>query len=109
MDVQLLGIGRNGHIAFNEPGSAIDSSIRIVHLSPDTMLRNSTSHDRAITMGIKEIMESRKAILLASGSPKAQALAAAVKGPTTGAVPASFLQRHGNAFIFADAEAAALL
>lgn len=109
VDIQLLGIGCNGHIAFNEPGSQTDSCIRIVRLARDTMERNSTQRDRAITMGIKEIMDSRKIILLASGKEKAHALAYAIKGPVSSALPASFLRRHGNAFVFADASAATLL
>ncbi len=106
---QILGIGHNGHIGFNEPGSARDSEIRIVRLSEDTISRNKTRMSMAVTMGIKEIMESTRIILLASGTEKSESIKRAVKGRVTGDVPASFLQEHENTTFVLDREAARLL
>ncbi len=96
VDLQIVGIGANGHMAFNEPGSAMDSTIRIVDLSPDTIRRNGAGKTRAITMGIKEILESRSLILIASGEDKAGAVNKAVNGEIGSSVPASFLRLHSD-------------
>lgn len=109
VDLQILGIGHNGHIGFNEPGSARNSEIRLVRLSDDTIRRNNTDMRMAITMGIKEIMESRRIILLACGREKSEAIRHAVNGKVTDAVPASFLQEHKNATFILDRDAAGLL
>lgn len=101
IDVQVLGIGSNGHLAFNEPGSALDSRTRVVALTASTReanarffpsLRHVPTH--ALTQGLGTIREARSLVLLASGPGKAQAIAAALKGPVTSEMPASVLQLH---------------
>lgn len=116
IDFQLLGIGVNGHIAFNEPGSTFNSRTRIVNLSERTIKDNARffkSIDevprQAISMGIETIMEARKIVLLASGAEKADAVAKSVKGPITTDVPASVLQRHPDCTFILDEEAASKL
>jgi len=101
IDFQVLGIGRNGHIGFNEPGSSLASRTRLVKLSKETIQDNSRFFRRlsdvptkAITMGIGTILESRKIMLLATGENKADAVAKAIEGPVTASVPASALQLH---------------
>jgi len=109
IDIQILGIGGNGHIGFNEPGSKIDSRTRLVELSPATRTANTRffgSFDevptRAITMGIGTILEARRIVLLASGEGKRQILSDALTGPVTENVPASFLQKHPNVTVVTD-------
>ena len=116
IDLQLLGIGRNGHIGFNEPGSPFDSRTRVVKLSEQTRKDNARFFNsidevptHAITMGIGTIMEARRIILIASGEAKAEAIAKAVKGPKTVDVPASALQDHPDCLFIIDKEAASLL
>ncbi|HRD82808.1 MAG: glucosamine-6-phosphate deaminase [Saprospiraceae bacterium] len=109
IDIQLLGIGRTGHIGFNEPGSWEDSKTRLVRL--DGITRRDAVKDfnreeevpyRAITMGIGSIMKARSIYLMAWGSHKAQILKEAVEGPITPSVPATFLQKHPNVKVYAD-------
>lgn len=116
IDLQVLGIGRNGHIGFNEPGSSLDSRCRITQLSEQTRQDNSRFFAAqedvptyCITQGIGTIMEARRLLLLAYGSDKAAALAAALEGPVTSAVPASVLQLHPDAIVIADSAAASQL
>ena len=116
IDLQILGIGSNGHIAFNEPGSSLGSRTRIKTLKESTRRDNArffSSIDEvpkyAITMGIGTIMEAQEIILLASGKNKADALKKTVEGPITAMCPASVLQLHRKATIIADEEAASLL
>jgi glucosamine-6-phosphate deaminase len=97
--VQILGIGRNGHIAFNEPGSAVDSRTRLVTLEST---HADLSVKQAITMGIGTILEARTILLLASGEEKARVLAQAIEGPLTRAIPASALQLHPDVTVIAD-------
>jgi len=113
IDLQLLGIGRNGHIGFNEPGSPLDSRTRVVDLSEETRRDNARffgSIDRvprqALTMGLATIMEARRILLLASGVNKAWAVEQAIKGPVTVKVPASVLQRHPDCTFLLDRDAA---
>ena len=101
IDCQILGIGGNGHIGFNEPGSSLASRTRVVELTEKTIQDNSrffSSIDevprRAITMGIGTILDCQKLVLLATGANKAEAVAAALEGPVTAKVPASALQLH---------------
>lgn len=115
-NVQLLGIGNNGHIAFNEPGSPFDGGTRIVELDKSTIVANARffeSEDevpkKAISMGIKGIMASEKIVLVASGSNKAEAVRAMCKGPVTEACPASILQNHPDVTVVLDEEAASKL
>ena len=116
IDLQLLGIGGNGHIAFNEPGSPSDSRTRVVELSERTIEDNARffkSIDevprRAISMGIGTVMEARKIMLLASGEGKAEAVAKSVEGPVTTDVPASILQKHPNCIFIVDESTASKL
>ena len=113
VDVQILGIGRTGHIGFNEPGSAVDSRTRMVAL--DRLTRRDAARDfrgeanvpaYAITMGVGTILEAREVILFAWGESKAAILRAAIEGLQTDAVPASFLQRHPNCRCLIDKPAA---
>lgn len=114
--VQLLGIGRNGHLAFNEPGSAFDSRTRSVELSPETILDNARFFDqlqdvptRAITQGLGTILESKRILVIATGSAKADAVAAALEGPLTVDCPASVLRNHASVEWYLDRDAAAKL
>ncbi|HEX2256352.1 MAG TPA: glucosamine-6-phosphate deaminase [Afifellaceae bacterium] len=116
VSLQLLGIGENGHIGFNEPGAAFSSRTRVVALEPSTQLANSRFFPageevprRAITMGVATIMEAREIVLAATGGRKAAALTAALAGPVTPACPASVLRRHRRATIVCDREAASQL
>lgn len=114
IDLQLLGIGSNGHIAFNEPGSPGDSRTRVVDLTGRTIKDNSRFfHDeseiprQAVTMGIGTILETKQIVLLATGSNKADAVAKAVKGKVSPDLPASFLQNHPDCTFIVDRDAAA--
>ena len=116
IDLQILGIGRNGHIGFNEPTSSIGSRTRLKVLSQETLDDNSKfssageeSPRCAITMGIGTIMEARKILLLASGASKADAIARSIEGPITSAVSASALQLHPEVTFIVDDAAASRL
>jgi glucosamine-6-phosphate deaminase len=115
VDLCVLGIGRNGHIGFNEPGAPFDSRTRVVRLAESTRRVNAADFEgnrapeRAITVGMQTICEARAALLLASGANKARAVAGAVEGELSEAVPASMLRRHPNTTFLIDAEAAAAL
>ena len=113
VDLWLLGIGRNGHIAFNEPGSASDSRTRLVDLTENTIAANSRFFERvedvpkqALTAGIATICEAKRIILLATGKDKAGAIARAVQGVPHPVCPASFLQTHSDCMFILDREAA---
>ncbi|SCB96975.1 glucosamine-6-phosphate deaminase [Weissella bombi] len=113
LDLQLLGLGQNGHIGFNEPGTPFDIQTHVVDLTPSTIAANArffASEDdvprRAISMGIGSIMKSKKILLVAYGENKAQAIAAMVEGPVTTDVPASVLQNHDDVTIIVDRSAA---
>lgn len=114
LDLQLLGLGINGHIGFNEPGTPWDSRTHVVSLSAETMAQNGPDFpgvmpERALTMGMESIMQARKILTVATGASKAPALLAAILGPKTPSCPASALQRHAHARFIIDREAAALL
>jgi len=116
IDIQVLGIGRDGHIAFNEPGSSLGSRTRMKTLAEETIADNSRffkSMDEvpkfAITMGVGTIMEARVCLLLANGSNKAEAVAAAIEGPITSQITASALQMHPRAIAILDEDAASKL
>jgi glucosamine-6-phosphate deaminase len=101
IDFQVLGIGGNGHIGFNEPGSSLASRTRVVKLTKSTIAANARFFasarevpKRAITMGIGTILEAQRIVLLASGAGKADAVAQALEGPVTASCPASALQLH---------------
>ena len=116
VDLWLLGIGRNGHIAFNEPGSAPDSRTRLVDLTESTIVANSRFFDRledvpkqALTAGIATICEAKRILLLATGKDKARAIARAVHDAQHPACPASFLQTHSDCTFILDREAASVV
>lgn len=116
LDLQILGIGSDGHIGFNEPGSSLGSRTRIKTLTERTRADNARFFGGAeevphhvITMGIGTIMEARAVVLLAFGKGKAEAVAAAVEGPVTAMVPASALQWHPVVKMIIDEEAAGKL
>src|SRR5881296_1410557 len=101
IDLQILGIGSDGHIAFNEPGSSLSSRTRLKTLAKQTIDDNARFFERredvpiyAITMGVGTILEARQILLLANGANKAQAVAEAVEGPVTSMITASALQMH---------------
>lgn len=101
IDLQILGIGENGHIAFNEPGSDYNSKTRLVQL---THLKG-----KGLTIGISTILKSKKIILLASGNKKAKAIFGLIKGKINKNCPASFLRRHKNIFVIIDKKASFLI
>jgi glucosamine-6-phosphate deaminase len=112
VDLQLLGIGENGHIGFNEPGTSFGSRTHVVELTESTRLANARYFTElkdvpthAITMGIATIMQSKQILLLASGANKAQIVAKLMDGKIDKTVPASVLQMHPNVTIIADVEA----
>ena len=117
IDLQVLGIGRNGHIGFNEPGTSFDSLTHIVDLDEKTIEDNARFFDndanlvpkKAISMGIATIMKSKRILLIATGENKAEAVAAMVNGPVTESMPASILQKHADVTVFVDETAAANL
>ncbi|MBV8880094.1 MAG: glucosamine-6-phosphate deaminase [Planctomycetaceae bacterium] len=116
IDVQILGIGRNGHIGFNEPGSSLGSRTRPKTLEASTRTEYASSHppgvvvsNFAITMGVGTIMESRRLLMLASGAGKADIIREMVEGPVTAEVPASVLQMHPWATVILDESASAKL
>ncbi len=116
IDLQVLGIGRNGHIGFNEPTSSLASRTRLKVLSHETLEDNANSFGRgeesphcAITMGIGTILEARKILLLATGASKATAVAKSIEGPITCTVSASGLQLHPDVTFVLDEPAAAQL
>lgn len=115
-DVQVLGLGGNGHIGFNEPGTPFTSTTYVVDLTENTIRDNSRLFEkiedvpkRAITMGISEIMRAKKILMMASGKNKAKAVYGMVKGEVSEQCPASILQRHDNVTVVLDKDAASLL
>ena len=116
IDLQVLGIGSDGHIAFNEPGSSLGSRTRLKTLTQETVRDNARFFGSeeavprlAVTMGVGTILESRRCLLLATGQHKAQAIAATIEGPITAQVTASALQLHREVIAVIDEEAAQLL
>lgn len=115
-DIQLLGLGSNGHIAFNEPGTPFGSGTHVVTLAESTVKDNARLFEdisevprKAFTMGIKQIMQAKKILILVSGANKADAVYKTVKGEVTEKVPASVLQLHPDCILIADKAAAAKL
>ena len=116
IDISVLGIGLNGHIGFNEPGSAADSPTRIVQLTPQSIRSNAEYWGseaavprQAYTLGLGTLSRARRTLLLVSGAAKAQILHAAMEGSVTPQVPATFLRQLQNVTVIADREAVALL
>lgn len=116
VDLQLLGIGSNAHIGFNEPGTPFTQRTHKVQLAQATIEANKRFFDNeadvpryAYSMGLQSIMDAKEILLIAFGPRKAEAIRATVEGPVTEAVPASLLQRHPHVTIIVDEPAAALL
>ncbi len=117
IDIQVLGIGKDGHIGFNEPSSSLGSRTRIKTLTQSTLEANAPHFGgtveavpkMAITMGVGTIMEAKQCLLLASGESKAEAITHAVEGPITAEVPASVLQMHPRTVVIIDEAAASQL
>lgn len=116
IDLQVLGVGADGHIAFNEPGSSLGSRTRVKSLTDETIRDNARFFGSAeavprlaITMGVGTILESRRCVLLAVGGHKAEAVAAMVEGPVTAQVTATALQLHRDVVVVLDESAAAAL
>ena len=116
IDLQILGIGQNAHIGFNEPGSSRHTKTQLVDLAESTIQANARFFDsvedvptKAFSMGLASIMQSKRILLLAFGESKAQAVKDMVEGPVTEDVPASLLQEHPNVTVYLDSAAASLL
>jgi glucosamine-6-phosphate deaminase len=116
IDLQVLGIGRNGHLAFNEPGSRFDSRTRVIPLTQDSRKANARFFPsledvptHAITQGLGTLREARHLLVVVSGAAKAAAVRSAVDGPVTEEIPASILQRHPNVSMVLDEASASLL
>jgi glucosamine-6-phosphate deaminase len=116
IDLQLLGIGKAGHIGFNEPLSALRSRTRVKALTPTTLKQNAAFFGgdervprRAITMGVGTILECRRCLLLATGESKAEVIAKAVEGPITSMISATTLQLHARCTVVVDEAAASRL
>lgn len=116
VDLQILGIGTNGHIAFNEPGTDFELTTHVTNLVSATVEANSRFFESvddvpktAYTMGIKSIMAAKKIILIASGTEKASAIKAMLEGDVTTEVPASILQNHPDVTVIIDEDAASLI
>ncbi len=113
IDIQILGIGSDGHIAFNEPTSSLSSRTRLKTLAKPTIDDNSRFFDKredvpiyAITMGVGTILEARQLLLVANGKGKANAIAQMIEGPVTSMITASALQLHSSVHVFIDEDAA---
>ncbi len=116
IDIQVLGIGRNGHIGFNEPSDAFTAGTYKVKLTESTIEANKIYFEsendvprEAITMGVQSITNAKEIILIAEGKAKAQAIHDMIKGEVSPSCPASILQKHNNVHIFIDKDAASLL
>ena len=116
IEIQILGIGANGHIGFNEPTSSFASRTRIKTLAPQTRADNARFFDspeevptHCLTQGLGTILDARRLVLVAQGEPKAQAVAAMVEGPVTSMCPGSALQLHADATVIVDEPAASRL
>jgi glucosamine-6-phosphate deaminase len=112
-DIQLLGIGSNGHIGFNEPGTSFDIGVHIVDLKERTRIDNARFFaslqdvpKQAMTMGIRDIMRAKKILLIATGEKKAHAIYGMIKGEISEMVPCSILQKHPHVIVLLDKEAA---
>ena len=112
--LQLLGIGRNGHVGFNEPGSPRASRCRVVELAPETRADAVEAFGGlervphlAVTLGVADLLAARRVVLFAFGAAKAAALERAVQGPVSAACPASWLRGHVDVLVLADGPAAA--
>ena len=112
IDLQILGIGSDGHIAFNEPGTSFDSLTHVAELAESTIVDNSRLFNdisevptSAVTMGLKSIMNAKKIVLIATGANKAKAIKNLLRGDKTEEVPCSILQDHPDVTIYVDQDA----
>lgn len=115
-DLQVLGIGSNGHIGFNEPGTSFDSTVHQIELKKETRLDNARFFSslaevptHAITMGIQDIMRAQKIVLIATGQKKAQAIYDCVHAPISVDIPCTILQKHPHVVLIVDQEAGQLI
>lgn len=109
VDLQFLGLGRDGHIGFNEPGTSFSSKTHIATLNKSTQEANHTKLKKAITIGISTILKAKKIVLIATGEHKAKAVRAMLNGPISTKCPASALRKHKDVLILLDKKAASLL
>ncbi|MFA5174032.1 MAG: glucosamine-6-phosphate deaminase [Candidatus Pacearchaeota archaeon] len=110
LDIQILGVGVNGHIGFNEPNSSINSKTRLVSLSSQTKKINKTNNTKALTIGIKNILSAKKILLLASGKSKANAIKQLIENKNiTSKYPITYLKHHKNLILIIDKAAASAL
>lgn len=116
IDIQILGIGQNGHIGFNEPGTPVDSFTHVVELTESTINANKRNFEkvedvptRAVSMGIGSIMKGKKMILMAFGEEKADAIKGMIDGPVSIELPASLLKNHSDVVVIIDEAAASKL
>ena len=116
IDLQILGIGSDGHIAFNEPGTPFDSLTHVAELAESTIVDNSRLFNdisevptKAVTIGLRSIMNAKKIVLIATGKNKARAIFNLLKGPKTEEVPCSILQDHPDCTIYVDEDAYSLV
>jgi len=115
IDIMLVGIGMNGHIGFNEPGSSFDNLSHVIGLDEITKsvgqkyFNEQVELEKGITIGFKHLLNAKKVFLMANGSKKAEVIRTTVEGPLTEDFPASIMQRHENGFVLIDDEAASLL
>ena len=116
IDLQLLGIGTNGHIGFNEPGTSFEKTTHLTDLAESTLLDNARFFEhieevptQALTMGIASILKAKQIVLIATGKNKAAAIKAMVQEPVSEALPASILQNHDDVVVIIDKEAASEL
>ena len=116
IDIQVLGIGRNGHIGFNEPGEAFIDDCRVVDLTPDTIDANKRFFDsaddvpkQAVSLGMKSIMNAKQILLIATGKDKAHAVKMMLQDSVSPAVPATILRMHPNVIVLLDKDAASEL
>jgi glucosamine-6-phosphate deaminase len=113
IDVAVVGLGRNGHLGFNEPPSDAESPSRVLDLSPTSVEANATwfsgqyAPHQGVTLGLKRILSARRILMLAFGAAKSEAVCAMVSRPPSPSCPASFLQRHSSVRVFLDSASAA--
>jgi len=115
IDIMLVGIGMNGHIGFNEPGSSFDNLSHVIELDAITKsvgkkyFTEQVELTKGITLGIKHLLNAGKVFLMANGSKKAEVIKKTIEGRVTESFPASIMQKHDNGFVLIDDEAASLL
>ena len=115
IDIMVVGIGMNGHIGFNEPGTSFNNLSHVIELDEITRsvgqkyFKEKVELGKGITIGFKHLLNAKKVFLMANGSKKAEVIKKTVEGPVTESFPASIMQKHDNGFVLIDEEAASLL